>query len=71
MTTFELIQAAIFFCTTLKILDDNLISIIYPLMHIGIDSFPENIKNMHLNRIKNEILNKFEKNLIWTDIVPI
>jgi DNA polymerase III delta prime subunit len=70
MTTFELIQAAIFFCTSLKILDDNLINIMYPLMHINTDSFPEDIKYIHLHRIKNEILNKFEKNLTWTSIVP-
>ena len=70
MSIFEMIQACIFFCTTLKILDDTIINTIYPLMHIGADSFPDNIKDIHLNRIKTIILNKLEKNFTYESLVP-
>jgi DNA polymerase III delta prime subunit len=70
MTTFELIQASIFYCSTLKILDDNIISMLYPLMHISADTLPDTIKNIHLNAIKKSILNKLEKNFTYTSLLP-
>ena len=70
MTTFELIQACLFYCSTLKILDNNILDILQPLMHIGADVLPDKIKNIHLNAIKTYILNKLEKNFIYTSLLP-
>jgi hypothetical protein len=51
-------------------IDNDIVNTIYPIMHIGADSFPDNIKLIHLNRIKNIILNKLEKNFTYESLVP-
>lgn len=67
LTTVELVQAGLFFCTAFKIADADLIATFQPLMKIGIDSVPATIKDHFLNKVRAKVLQKFDS-LEWQDI---
>ncbi len=64
LTTVELVQAGLFFCTTMKLMDDDLIAAFRPLMKVGVDSIPPLIVNHFFDVIRAKLLQKLDS-LDW------
>lgn len=67
LTTVELVQAGLFFCTAFKLTDTDLIAAFQPLMKIGIDAVPSEITAHFLDKIRSKVLQKFDS-LEWQDV---
>ncbi len=60
LTTVELIQAGLFFCTSFNLMDDELLNAFRPLICINVDTLPKFIVNNFLQTIRAKILQKFD-----------
>ncbi len=64
LTTVELIQAGLFFCTSMNIMDEELLNAFKPLICINVDMLPKIIIDTFLNSIRAKVLQKFDS-LSW------
>jgi len=67
LTTVELIQAGLFFCTSFNLMDDELLEVFKPLICINVDTLPKFIVANFLQAIRAKILQKFDS-LGWKGV---
>jgi energy-coupling factor transporter ATP-binding protein EcfA2 len=60
VTVSELIQASLFFCTSLQFMDEEIINVHKPLMEVGVDLLPPYVIASFLRTIRSTILRKFD-----------
>ncbi len=62
-TFFELIQATLFFCTSMKIMDDEIIKVLRPYFHLNIEFINATVLEKERAILRKFLLNKFES--VW------
>jgi hypothetical protein len=67
LTSVELIQAGLFFCTAFGLMDTELLEYFKPILCVGIDAIPKFIIENFLNDIRTKILQKFDS-LAWQQV---
>jgi hypothetical protein len=67
LTTVELVQAGLFFCTSFNLMDDELLEVFKPLICINVDTLPKFIVTNFLQAIRMKILQKFDS-LGWKSV---
>jgi hypothetical protein len=67
LTTVELIQAGLFFCTSFNLMDEELLEVFKPLICINVDILPKFIVSNFLQAIRAKILQKFDL-LSWKSV---